>query len=167
MTSTRTAKKISNRLRRLRLALNNNFARASRSCLYFFPLLHDYDVKLPNFTFFGGREHKTSISFCFCELRYSTLEFNSRKIANIWEIKGVGIRAMKFQIARIHFLGDVFCCRCRRRCLSPLITRIYHWYFKHTLFLVISIGNSMICSDIWQKYHEWYFKIVIPNFTSR
>ena len=30
-----------------------------------------------------------------------------------------------------------------------------------------SIGNSMICSDIWHKYHEWYFKIVIRNFTSR
>ena len=31
----------------------------------------------------------------------------------------------------------------------------------------ISIGNSMICSDIWHKYHEWYFEIVIRNFTSR
>ena len=31
----------------------------------------------------------------------------------------------------------------------------------------ICIGNSVICSDIWRKYQEWYFKIVIPNFTSR
>ena len=31
----------------------------------------------------------------------------------------------------------------------------------------ICIGNSMICSDIWHKYHEWYFDIVICNFTSR
>ena len=31
----------------------------------------------------------------------------------------------------------------------------------------IRIGNSMICSDIWHKYHEWYFEIVIRNFTSR
>ena len=23
----------------------------------------------------------------------------------------------------------------------------------------ISIGNSMICNDIWYKYHEWYFKL--------
>ena len=29
------------------------------------------------------------------------------------------------------------------------------------------LGNSMICSDIWHKYHEWYFEIVIHNFTSR
>ena len=30
----------------------------------------------------------------------------------------------------------------------------------------ICIGNSMICSDIWHKYHKWYFEIVIRNFTS-
>ena len=38
------------------------------------------------------------------------------------------------------------------------------WIFwKYVLFC---IGNSMICSDIWHKYHGWYFKIVIGNFTS-
>ena len=31
----------------------------------------------------------------------------------------------------------------------------------------ICIGNNMICSDIWHKYQEWYFKIVTLNFTSR
>ena len=31
----------------------------------------------------------------------------------------------------------------------------------------ISIGNSVISSDIWHKYQEWYFEIVIRNFTSR
>ena len=46
------------------------------------PSLHDYYVKLPNFTFYGGREQRTTISFFFCELRYSLLEFNSLKIAN-------------------------------------------------------------------------------------
>ena len=30
----------------------------------------------------------------------------------------------------------------------------------------ISVGNSMIFSDIWHKYQEWYFEIVIRNFTS-
>ena len=25
-------------------------------------------------------------------------------------------------------------------------------------------GNSMTCSDIWHKYQEWYFRIVIHNF---
>ena len=27
------------------------------------PSLHDYDVKMPNFTFCGGREHKATTSF--------------------------------------------------------------------------------------------------------
>ena len=31
----------------------------------------------------------------------------------------------------------------------------------------ISIGNSMICGDIWHKCHKGYFKILIRNFTSR
>ena len=29
------------------------------------PSLHDHDVKLPNFTFCGGQEHKTTISYSF------------------------------------------------------------------------------------------------------
>ena len=36
---------------------NNNFARASHFFVHFFAVLHDYDVKLPNFTFSGGRKH--------------------------------------------------------------------------------------------------------------
>ena len=39
--------------------------------------------------------------------------------------------------------------------------------FRLNLRYEICIGNSMICSDIWHKYHEWYFEIVIRNFTSR
>ena len=40
--------------------------------------------------------------------------------------------------------------------------------FKHIIIItiIIIIGNSMICSDIWHKYHGWYFEIVIRNFTS-
>ena len=28
----------------------------------------------------------------------------------------------------------------------------------------MSIGSSMICSDVCHKYHEWYFEIVICNW---
>ena len=31
----------------------------------FLPSVRDYDVKLPNFTFFGGREHKTTSFYFF------------------------------------------------------------------------------------------------------
>ena len=39
---------------------NNNFARASHFSVHFFPHLHDYDVKMPNFAFYGGREQATT-----------------------------------------------------------------------------------------------------------
>jgi len=48
----------------------------------------------------------------------------------------------------------------------------YEWgFFKiswlfWSQYVYICISNSMICSDIWHKYHEWYFEIVICNFTS-
>ena len=38
---------------------------------------------------------------------------------------------------------------------------------SNVIILGVCIGNSMICSDIWHKYHEWYFEIVIRNFMSR
>ena len=47
------------------------------------PSFHDYDVKLPNFTFCEGREHKTTtLFFLFLNFDHysSPLEFNSRKI---------------------------------------------------------------------------------------
>ena len=47
---------------------NNNFARAScffTSTLFYLPLLHDYNVKVPKFTFCREREHKTMTFFFF------------------------------------------------------------------------------------------------------
>ena len=44
---------------------NNNFARASRFFVHFLALLLDLDVKMPNFTFYGGHEHKTTTFFFF------------------------------------------------------------------------------------------------------
>ena len=44
---------------------NNNFARASRLLYISLPSLHDYDVELLNFTFYGGREHKTTTFYFF------------------------------------------------------------------------------------------------------
>ena len=29
------------------------------------------------------------------------------------------------------------------------------------MIIMISIGNSMICSDIWRNYHKWYFQLGI------
>ena len=62
-----------------------------------------------SFTFCEGREHKTTTFFLpsFPELWYSLLEFNSRKIANIWRVEQDGISEIQFEAARLHFLSDV------------------------------------------------------------
>ena len=39
---------------------NNNFARASHCFVHFFPVLHDYDVKMPYFSSYGGRKQATT-----------------------------------------------------------------------------------------------------------
>ena len=59
---------------------NNSFARASR--FYFcisLPFLHDYDLKMPNFVFYGQRKQATTknILFFALELGDGPLEFNS------------------------------------------------------------------------------------------
>ena len=43
------------------------------------PSLYDYKVKMPNFTFCGKREHKTTTLFFFSRTSIHYLEFNSRK----------------------------------------------------------------------------------------
>ena len=51
-------------------------------------------------------------------------------------------------------------------CLKKVVCTVFNfalyppkWSYLKNLWL--SIGNSMICSYIWHKYHEWYFEIVI------
>ena len=63
---------------------NNNFARALDISL---PSLHDYDVKLLNFTFNGECERKTT-TFLFFLLNWDTDRKNStrEKFSNIWQI---------------------------------------------------------------------------------
>ena len=56
---------------------------------------------------------------------------------------------------------------CRYFKLSRNTTAISQWNCRNFLcssivmIITISIGNSMICSDFWHKYLEWYFEIVI------
>ena len=47
-------------------------------------------------------------AFSFCELIDSPLECNFLKNRQQLTFKGIGIRAMKIETARIHFLVDVF-----------------------------------------------------------
>ena len=70
---------------------NNYFAGAAHFFVHFFlPSLHDYDVKMPIFTFCGRREHKKRLSFSVPELRVSLSEFSSRKnLPTVDELKEI------------------------------------------------------------------------------
>ena len=49
------------------------------------------------------------LSFPFCKLRSCSFGFNTwNNVANIWQIKWNGIKSMKFETVRIHFLSKVF-----------------------------------------------------------
>ena len=74
------------------------------------PSKHDYDVEMPIFTFFlEDASIRQRLSFSFPALRYSLLEFNSRKkTANIWRIEREGVSVKMFEATRLHFLSDVF-----------------------------------------------------------
>ena len=56
----------------------NNFLYISLS----FTMLQDYDVKLPNFTFYGGRkqENQETRNFFFLNLDIVPYEFNLRRV---------------------------------------------------------------------------------------
>ena len=66
------------RRRRQRERQKSNRFRLAKHQL-FCTLLHDHNVKVPNFTFCRGRGHKTTtFFFSFPELWYSPSEFNSK-----------------------------------------------------------------------------------------
>ena len=88
------------------------------------PSLHDDNMKLPNFTFCRGRERRQRLSFSFPELWYVFKNATPEKCANIWRIERVRISAIKFELARIHFLSDVFVDVGRRCCLSSLLINL-------------------------------------------
>ena len=54
------------------------------------PLLHDYDVKLLSFRFYGGRERKTTIFFSFSGFRHNPLQStyeNSLTLNKLYEME--------------------------------------------------------------------------------
>ena len=60
---------------------NNNFARASRFLVHFFAVTTRlYHVKVPNFTFCGGREHSRETFLFFSSISIQSFIINSRKI---------------------------------------------------------------------------------------
>ena len=69
-----------------------------------------------------------------------------------------------FVCTTIHKRFVVFTCRYFK--LSWNTTALSQSKCRNFSCSSTSIGNSMISGDIWHKYHERYFEIVIRNFTS-
>ena len=72
------------------------------------PSLHDYDVKMPIFTFLRECEHKTLTLF-FLFLSFDTVFWNStpEETANIGRTEHKAISTTKSEAVRLHFLSDV------------------------------------------------------------
>ena len=88
-----------------------------------FLLLHDYDVKMPSFTFYGGREQSTT-KFSF-SLKNSPPEDS----AWIWQSKRAGIIAMEIERTRTHFEATSPSCYLNYK--LPWRIRVAHWW-KHS-----------------------------------
>ena len=86
---------------------NNNFARASCFfCTFLCCCCTTTMWKCLNSCFVENMNIIQRLYFSFLQLWYSLfIEFNSRKI---WWIEWVEISAIKFEVAWIHFLSDVF-----------------------------------------------------------
>ena len=88
---------------------NNNFARASRFLVHFFAVTTRlYHVKVPNFTFCGGREHSRETFLFFSSISIQSFIINSRKICKHLTNWIDGISSIKFEAARILLWSDVF-----------------------------------------------------------
>ena len=73
---------------------NNNSVRAAHFFVHFFAITAWQQRENAQFHVFL-RMGMQQLSFSFPEPWYSTLEFDSKKIANVWQIKWDGIRAIK------------------------------------------------------------------------
>ena len=80
------------------------------------PSLHDYNVRVPNFTFCPGYEQKTTTFFIFSLTLIQSFRIQvPKKIAKIWRVKRVGISAIKFANevglihCSVHFRPTSFC----------------------------------------------------------
>ena len=82
---------------RFRLA-KQQFSRITLFCTL--PSLHDYEVKIPNFTFCSRREHNTTTFFFFS--RTSIRSFRIHLQLPTRRIERDGISAIKVEAARIH-----------------------------------------------------------------
>ena len=109
--------------------------------------LHDFDVKLPNFTFCGGLKQQDK-HILFPELRYCLLEFNSRKNCQHlrnwtrWNKRGKVWSTANWK-KKLRFRN-----RRRRCCLNSLLTLVELYQLKF-LFAVLRTNAFL---KMWRKW---------------
>ena len=99
-------------------------------CTFLFPFLHDCDVKVPNFSFYGGRkEATTKFYFSFC-----TWVWSQRIQLQEGSPKWVVIIAIKAERTQIHLLSYVFIAVALLNLKVPkLLTHRTRWQRKRRL----------------------------------
>ena len=85
------------------------------------PSLHDYHVKMPNFTFCEGRKQAMTKFILFMNLDMVDRNSAPEEFACIWQSERVGIITIKTEKIRIHFSCDVFVAVSCRDILNSLI----------------------------------------------
>ena len=102
-----------------------------------FPFLHDYDVKMANFAFYGGRKQATTkFYFSYCLLFLDMVPRNSTPggFASVWQNEWVGIIAIKTERTQIHFLSDVLIAVASLDLKVPII--LNSAYYTHALIVL-------------------------------
>ena len=72
------------------------------------PSLHDYDVKMPNCKFYGGRKSDDESLFLSLNLSAVLKKSTPGKFAYTCHFQQTGINATKIEKTGIHFKSDVF-----------------------------------------------------------
>ena len=73
------------------------------------PLLHDYNMKMPSFTFYGGcKTSDDKLFFLFLNLSAVPKKSTPGKLAYISYFQRIEINATKLEKTPIHFKSDVF-----------------------------------------------------------
>ena len=143
-------------------------------------LLHDYDVKMPNFTFYGGRKQATT-KFSF-SLTAVSKKSTPGKFNYIRHFQRIGLNAAKSEKTLIYFKSNVFTAVAvvdaktpycgpqwnLSNCVTPIKLVFYITEKRQPevltnyiqLFVGLVIGWSIFgtewpCSNIWQKWNSF------------
>ena len=117
-------------------------------CTFHLPSLHDYNVKMPNCTFYGGRKLVTSddeIFLLFMNLHMVLRNLTPAEFAYIWQSKHIDIIPMK--ILKLEFtFKRRFHCRPHPLILSSQMIMINHENTKESTAVSGKKVNSTIKS---------------------